>query len=207
MDINGAFVCFIGFILKEDKMSLSLTNMELLTLALVVVTFFLVIVTILAIFFSTRYNKKTLEQAERMNKRVLEQSEKNLDTQLIYKNRKEALYELNKIIREQDHYQSFKKKITDFLNDLKGQFIPDSIRNTILAEIKAMDEDVEKNDPYKEPEPSDKEIERYETMAIEEQERMTPEDRFEEEFKRKLNYFRGKIIHEVKERIKKPTKN
>ena len=89
------------------------------------------------------YNRKAIKQADK----ALDQADKNLKTQLLYEDKKQALMNLQKIIDETKSFK-LKNKINTFLHSFEGNYIPNEVIRNIKNEIKELDEYYEQNSPY-----------------------------------------------------------
>ena len=64
-----------------------------------------------------------------LNRWTLKQSEKNLKTQLLYEDRKKAIFGLKKILENTDYY-TMKSRLINYIDSLEGQFILPDLKNS-----------------------------------------------------------------------------
>ncbi len=160
----------------------------------IAVSFASLFIALLALAVSFWYNKKTLEQ-----------SEKNTVAQITYEGKKNSLWKLMKIIKENQNDYELEKKLDEFLQSPDAVLLPSSVIGEVYKQKSGINKFNEKNSPYPQPsEPSEEEIEKHQQEEYEYYERLSDEEKFEERFSREVYSAKSNIIGAISRELNFP---
>lgn len=136
--------------------------------------------------------------------KALKQSEKNLKIQLFYEDRKKAIFELNKILKNSEYF-STKYQLINFLELPESQYLPPNIRKNILSKIKEIDELIKEKGYDKvleQAQPTMSGEEELELMEKEMIRQQDPEEWVEDRLEKKFTSFKTDIKNESQKKLK-----
>lgn len=148
------------------------------------------------------------------HKATLKQSEKNLLIQLSYNDTKKAQQDLLDRITKNHKYNDLKYSVKSFLDSAEGQFLPENLKKQLKESLEKLESFCYQDSPYpKHQLSSDEEMKSYakdeeEYMKAEEErkKKLTPDEKFEEEFAEKFSEFRERMIKLILSNLENPEK-
>jgi hypothetical protein len=138
------------------------------------------------------------------NKQFLEQSEKNTLAQITYESRKQSLFKLMKIIENKQNYNQFWTEVTRFLHSSDAIFIPSSVIQEIYRQNFKVCEFCEKNDPYPDQVPSDKEITKDDEEEYKIHGKMSQEEKFDHDYGEKITTAKCNMVGAITRELNFP---
>lgn len=125
------------------------------------------------------------------NKKAIEQTDKNLKSQLLYQDRKQALMNLQKIIDESENLYTLKQNLEVFSNSFERIYVPKGVLENIKSKLYGVEEFYDENTPYPSDHMSDEKYDDYlNSIPDDPYENMDHIERFDYDLKAKLNHFR-----------------
>lgn len=127
------------------------------------------------------------------NNKLMKQTDRNLKTQLLYQDTKQALVKLRKIIDESEDYYKLKQNVQDFLNSFEGNYIPNEVIQNLNNELGKLKTFYGEKNPY----PPDQMSEEEYNYECEKAKRITMVDQVEN-----FEYDLGKEVDSFKHSMK-----
>ncbi|MCG7850043.1 MAG: hypothetical protein MIO93_12830 [ANME-2 cluster archaeon] len=97
----------------------------------------------LSLAISMYFNRKAIGQADK----ALEQADKNLQSQLLYEDKKKALMNFQQIINNST-YKELYKKIEHFSESFEGKYVPSVVFSEIRKLVSELEKFEDTNSPY-----------------------------------------------------------
>lgn len=135
------------------------------------------------------------------NRTAIKQTDRNLKTQLMYEDKKRALFGLQKIVDETSLGGS-EERINSFLNSPEGNFIPREVVDEVRGGLRKLKEFEEENAPYLTQDQLNEEVSnQYENYDP--TEGMDEFEKFDYNFEQKFNSFKSSVKRSINEALKR----